>query len=263
MDNNNYSDVTSTAYLTPGNWFNLSQAEKCPVYRKESIKAMKAVVIVASSLSIICALFIILVSYCKREKKKELTNGTGETLGEAAGFQNSPIDIDPDEKIATNTGVRREKKEEKGTVKHPARLIIACMSVADILVAISHIWGVSNNYAPLHGIPIANPHHDIDHGEHFRNSNVGEGTECGAQAVMAIYGNIASFLWTDLLALMAVVMLRSSSNKYLKPTNFTSYRAFVVHNTICWGIPLLITCILGGTNAVGFEEGGDVGKIEL
>ena len=261
MDNNNYSDVTSTAYLTPGNFSLSSQAENCPVMGKESIKIMKAVVIVASSLSIICALFIIFVSYCKREKKKKLNNSTGETLGETAGFQNSPGPIDPDENIAINTGVRREEREEKETVKHPARLIIACMSVADILVAISHIWGVSNNYAPLLLGTSSIAYHHHDHGEHFRNSS--EGTECGAQAIIAIYGNIASFLWTDLLALMAVVMLRSSSHKCFKPANFTSYRAFVVHNTVCWGIPLLITCILGGTNAIGFEEGGDVGKIEL
>lgn len=261
MDNNSYSDVTSTAYLMPGN---SSQAEVCLVDRDDAISAMKMVVTVASSLSIICALFIILVSYCKQEKKKELTNNTGEALGETAGFQNSLRLTDLDESIATDPDLRKEERNEKEAVKHPARLIIVCMSAADILVAISHIWGVSNNYAPLQDTSIA---YSYDHhGEHFWNSSVPpESTyiECGAQAVLAIFGTISSFLWTDLLALMAVVMLRSSSNKYFKPTNFTSYRAFVIYNTVCWGIPLLVTCILGGKNAIGFEEGVDVGKIEL
>ena len=62
---------------------------------------------------------------------------------------------------------------------------------------------------------------------------------------------------------MVEITLHFLQYKYLKPTNFTSYRAFVVYNTVCWGIPLLITCILGGTNAIGFEEGVDVGKTEL
>ena len=47
------------------------------------------------------------------------------------------------------TGVRREGRREKAAVRHPARLIPVCISAADILVAISHIWRVSNNYVNL------------------------------------------------------------------------------------------------------------------
>ena len=47
------------------------------------------------------------------------------------------------------TGVRREESREKAAVRHPARLILVCISAADILVAISHIWRVSNNYVNL------------------------------------------------------------------------------------------------------------------
>ena len=229
-------------------------SSQCFVDKHESIVAMKTIIMVASSLSITGALAIILVLYCKADRTKE--NNFEEALHETARLQNpetisNASALTNDINTATNTAIRREERKERSrvTVQYPARLILVCISAADILVAISHIWGVTNNYANLQHTSIAYTH----------GGNISaESTECGAQAVLAIFGAISSFLWSDLLALMAVVMLRSS--KLCKPANFTSYRAFVVYNIICWGIPLLIVCVLGGTNAIGFEEGIDVGK---
>ena len=224
--------------------------------RHESIIAMKAIVMLASSLSILGALSIILVSYCKGESQKK--RETEAPLQETARLQNpetvSCASAQTNDTIATDyTIVRREERKGGSAVRHPARLILVCISAADILVAISHIWGVTNNYVNLQHTSIA-----YTHGE--KNISVAESTECGAQAVLAIFGAISSFLWSDLLALMAVMMLRSSKNRWFKPANFISYRAFVIYNIICWGIPLLIVCVLGGINAIGFEEGIDVGK---
>ena len=233
---------------------NFTDSTKCLVDRHESVIAMKAIIMVASSLSILGALGIILVSYCKGERKKG--NNLDEALRETARLQNPETiscasALTDDIMLATDTGVRREERKGRAAVHHPARLILVCISAADILVAISHIWGVTNNYVNLQHTSIAYTH----------GANISaESTECGAQAVLAIFGAISSFLWSDLLAFMAVVMLRSSSKKWLKLANFTSYRAFVIYNIICWGIPLLIVCVLGGTNAIGFEEGIDVGK---
>ena len=234
---------------------NFTYSTKCLVDRHESVIAMKAIIMVASSLSILGALGIILVSYCKGERKKE--SNLDEALRETARLQQNPETtscasaLTDDIMPAIDTGVRREERKGRAAVRHPARLILVCISAADILVAISHIWGVTNNYVNLQHTSIAYTH----------GANISaESTECGAQAVLAIFGAISSFLWSDLLAFMAVVMLRSSSKKWLKPANFTSYRAFVIYNIICWGIPLLIVCVLGGTNAIGFEEGVDVGK---
>ena len=233
---------------------NFMQSTKCLVDRHESIVAMKAIIMAASSLSILGALSIILVSYCKGEGKR---GNLEEALRETARLHRDPETIScasaqTDDTTATDyTGVRREERRGETAVRHPARLILVCISAADILVAISHIWGVTNNYVNLQHTSIAYTH----------GANISaESTECGAQAVLAIFGAISSFLWSDLLALMAVVMLRSSSNRWLKPANFITYRAFVVYNIICWGIPLLVVCVLGGTNAIGFEEGVDVGK---
>ena len=229
-------NVTS-AYVIPD--FNLSDDRGCLVGRNESVVAMKAVVTVASSLSILGALGIILVSYCMGERMLKKENNLDKET--STGLQN-PVLTDDDN--ATDTGVRREGRKESTTVQYPARLIIVCISAADILVAISHIWGVTNNY-----------NYYVHEHIHIRAE---ERTECGAQAVLSIFGAISSFLWSDLLAFMAVVMLRSSKKKWFKPANFISHRAFVIYNIICWGIPLLVVCVLGGKHVLGFKEG--VGK---
>ena len=237
---------------------NFTQSSKCLVDRHESIIAMKAIIMIASSLSILGALSIILVSYCKGESQKKGNLEAEALLQETARLRNpetvSCASAQTNDTIATDyTTARREESSRKGgsAVHHPARLILVCISAADILVAMSHIWGVTNNYVNLQHTSIA-----YTHGENISS----ESTECGAQAVLAIFGAISSFLWSDLLAFMAVVMLRSSKNRCFKPANFISYRAFVIYNIICWGVPLLIVCVLGGTNAIGFEEGVDVGK---
>jgi hypothetical protein len=233
---------------------NFTLSSKCFVERHGSIVAMRAIIMVASSLSILGALSIILVSYCKGETKKE---NLDEALRETGRLRNpetiSYASAQTDDTTATDFIVtNREDRKGGSAVRYPARLILVCISAADILVAISHIWGVTNNYANLQ-------HNSIAY-THGTNISEAENTECGAQAVLAIFGAISSFLWSDLLALMAVIMLRSSRKWWLKPANFISYQAFVIYNIICWGIPLLIVCVLGGTNAIGFEEGIDVGK---
>ena len=144
------------------------------------------------------------------------------------------------------------------TIEDPARLIIACISAADMIVAVSHIWGVTKNYPHQEQHSSANVHSSRNH--HNYNITAAENSECGAQAALSIFGALSSFLWSDLLALMAVVMLRSSSKRWFKPANFITYRAFVIYNIICWGIPLMIVCVLGGVNAIGFEDTIDVGK---
>lgn len=230
----------------------------CPVDSPESVEAIKAIVIVASSLSILGALAIILVSYCKgeptRKENIELNQSTQLGHSESTMLQ-SPTQTDSDDD-ATDTDVRNEERNKKTTVQYPARLIIACISAADMIVAVSHIWGVTKNYPHLQH-RFANGYRPQIH--HY-NISAPENSECGAQAALSIFGAISSFLWSDLLALMAVVMLRSSSKRWFKPANFITYRAFVIYNIICWGIPLLVVCVLGGVNAIGFEDSIDVGK---
>ena len=137
-------------------------------------------------------------------------------------------------------------------MQYPARLVLVCISAADILLAISHIWGVSNNYANL-------KHTSIAYTETSANLTAAS-MGCGAQVFLATFGAISSFLWTDVLALIAASTLKTSP---IEKYDFVTYRAFLVYNLICWGIPLIVVCVLGGRNAIGFERSVDVGKSRL
>ena len=237
---------------------NLTPTADCIIDRHTSIIAMKAVILVASSLSVIGALTIILVSYCKSESNdirdktrpmsaQSLRQG-GRNDPETSSFLESSQQLPDNGHNDTMGTENRHRQWKQGIVQNPARVILVCISAADIIVAISHIWGVTNNYENVRHTSFA----------YNQGLNINQTAECGAQAVLAIFGAISSFLWSDVLAFMAVMMLRSS--KKLRPGYFVSNRAFVVYNLICWGIPMIIVCILGGMNAVGFEEGIDVGK---
>lgn len=235
----------------------LSNSTLCVVDKDEFVTAMKAIIMVASSLSILGALMIILVSYCKQEKNGNTRAATALVTRHALRGENSETSSlnfnGPNETEYTVNNMSATDTRfggKRGLVQNPARIILVCISAADIIVAVSHIWGVSNNYANLQQTSLRYTH---------RHLNISaENTECGAQAALAIFGAISSFLWSDVLAFMAVVILRSS--RWLRPRYFISNRAFVVYNLICWGIPLVVVCVAGGLNAIGFEEGIDVGK---
>ena len=60
------------------------------------------------------------------------------------------------------------------------------LSVADLLVAISHLWGIAQNIEKF--LPVYYP---------VNATNVATtDTQCTTQAAVAVFGTIASFLWT-------------------------------------------------------------------
>ena len=71
------------------------------------------------------------------------------------------------------------------------RLIVIMLSVADLLVAISHIWGVTQNI-------------DRFMKETTSNSSYAD-TQCTTQAVFAVFGSLSSSMWTLALVSCALV----------------------------------------------------------
>lgn len=222
----------------------LTNSTHCPLDSEYFATALKAIIIFTSSLSILGALLIILVLYCKKDQLN-----TDGAVGEEHTDRRFPFGRRLN---ASNENNRASDnvQDVRGTVQHPARVILVCISAANIIAAVSHIWGVSNNYARLQQTSLA----------YLSGVNISaESTECGAQAVVAIFGTLSSFLWSDVLAFMAVIMLKSS--RKLRPSYFVTNRMFVFYNIVCWGIPLLVLVILGANQAIGYEEGVDVGKL--
>ena len=90
------------------------------------------------------------------------------------------------------------------------RHIVVMLSIADLLVAVSHIWGATQ---PLEKFLEAyNPN-----GSNFSSTDI----QCTAQAVLAIVGTLASFLWT--WALVSYVLTVTSMPGIAITVNITRY----------------------------------------
>ena len=69
------------------------------------------------------------------------------------------------------------------------RHIVVMLSIGDLLLAVSHIWGISQNVEKF--LEVYHPNQsDISATD----------VQCTTQAVVAVFGTMASFLWTLSLA---------------------------------------------------------------
>lgn len=80
------------------------------------------------------------------------------------------------------------------------RHIVVMLSIADLLVAISHLWGATQKLE------------NFMEAYHSKNASDSEFSttdiQCTAQAVLAVVGTLASFLWT--LAIVSYVLIVTS-----------------------------------------------------
>ena len=118
-----------------------------------------------------------------------------------------------------------------------ARKLLVNLSIADIVVAVSHFVGLFTNYERFL----------YDGNE--KNTDVG----CSVQAAFTMYSSIASILWTIAVALymFTVIILR-------KPT--AAKRTVPVYFLVCWGVPVVFTVWFGVVQYLGFEQNVDIGR---
>lgn len=81
------------------------------------------------------------------------------------------------------------------------RNIVVMLSVADMILAVSHIWGTSQNFEKF-----IEAYHPI--GTNISSTD----TQCTAQAVLAVFGTLSSFLWTLALVSFVFVMYLTEGN---------------------------------------------------
>ena len=129
-------------------------------------------------------------------------------------------------------------------VRSRVRYIVVCISVADILVAWAHIWGISSHYERSF-----NAYRSANSSEHYAD------TGCAVQATLAVYGTLASFLWTVALAWFVFFSLCCPCTKCLPGTALS---VFIAH-IFCWGAPLAVITWLGEGSQLGFSRGISVG----
>lgn len=148
---------------------------------------------------------------------------------------------------------------------------IIFLSISDILVAFSHLWGILQN---LEGkfIDAYQPAGAL------KNSTGGTDVQCTLQAALNSFSTVSSFLWTLtlMISVVAIEGCRGYTNKKFlrrycpdaevaedKPED-PHWCDTMIFNNICplisFGIPLLLVFSLSVAGVLGFSESLDTGK---
>ena len=124
------------------------------------------------------------------------------------------------------------------------RQILVFLSIADILIAWGHLWGISTYLERLHDVSSQ------------YNTSV-PSSDCSVQAVITIYGTIASFMWTVILTMLVFVLIKHQQKEKVK--RYFGRKAFTIYHLLCWLVPLIEICIMARLNLLGYDT-VDIGE---
>ena len=198
-----------------------------PADRHGVILPLKICVGVTSVLSIIGG-FLIVLTFCLRDMGLCFKSNRQHSTVPAAA--------------ATRSRSRRPNTE----LISPGRVILVNLSIADMLVSGSHLWGVAAGYDS-----------DFSHNDTMNTSGpIGSSnTMCSVQGGVAVYFTIASFLWTIILSFFVVgTLLLPHPRRYGSPC------ALLVYLVMCWGLPAVVIIVVALKNEFGLEDKDAIGK---
>ena len=125
------------------------------------------------------------------------------------------------------------------------RQLLVNLSVADILVALTHFTGLYTNYdrflSPCNGPNV------------YGNFTNLTDPWCATQGALTMFSVLASFLWTIAVAVYLFVVIVVNRALWAK-------RLRAVFYPVCWGVPGVIVVAFGAKQYFGFEENVDIGK---
>lgn len=132
-----------------------------------------------------------------------------------------------------------------------AREILVQLSIADMIVALSHLIGVLVNLPHFIPKPCETPEQVIDKFDNdtHRVSEI----VCEVQGGATMFGTLSSFLWTMAVAVYLLTIIVFERPQFAQWLRCTFY-------PICWGIPLSLTLWFGLDHYLGFEESIDIGR---
>ena len=122
-----------------------------------------------------------------------------------------------------------------------ARQILVQLSIADILVAVAHIFGVNVTLPKFTNLIC----------DDFYNAT--SDVLCQVQGGIAVFSTTGSYLWTIAVAYYFLVIIVFESQKIGKLLLIVSY-------PICWGFPAILVIILGVQGYLGFQPNLDASK---
>ena len=117
-----------------------------------------------------------------------------------------------------------------------ARQLLVNLSVADIIIALSHFVGLLANYETTF------------HAEKGITENISYNTTplCATQGAFTAFGTVASFLWSMLIAVYMLVLTQS---KTMKPRKILVPIIYIAS----WGIPTVIVIVLAARGYLGYN----------
>ena len=133
----------------------------------------------------------------------------------------------------------------KMAMMSPGRIILVNLSIADIILAGSHLWGVSANYQNYF---LKNDN------AHSSGPNGSTDTMCDVQGAIAVYGTIASFLWTIILSFFVVGTLLLPHPRW-----YGSLYALLVYIVTCWGLPAVVVIVVSIMKELGVQDDATIG----
>lgn len=119
-----------------------------------------------------------------------------------------------------------------------ARQLLASLSVADIIIAVSHFLGLFVNYKRFIT-------EDEDGSKFISNSSYADPL-CITQAAFTMFGTVASLLLSMLIGFYLLVLTQS---KTMKPAKCLVPFIYLIG----WGVPLVIVALVGGLRSYGYE----------
>ncbi len=125
-----------------------------------------------------------------------------------------------------------------------ARQILVHLSIADIIVVLSHMFGV------LYNLPTYTRPRECD-AQPIQEE--GRDLACEIQAGFTMFGVLATYLWTLAMAIYLLVII-------VFERNIIGKRLRLAYYPVCWGIPLITVIVFGTQDLLGFDESLDIGK---
>ena len=150
-------------------------------------------------------------------------------------------------------------------------VILINLSVADIIVASSHLWGLCSHLETT----FSSKNHSI--------IAAGQNVSCVTQAAFTILSTLSSFFWTDILAVFLAfnIVFAGCSNNFV--TGLNSHFAhiqdrvivpekaqaphccesplflYIIFPIIGWGVPMLMVVVVAVEDLLGYTEDFDQG----
>ena len=182
---------------------------------------------------------------------------------------------------AEQPGDEAKREDQKWVTKYKLKsynFILINLSIADIIVALSHFWGL-----------LSNLEHKFAHNKSAEyNISIipnGQDVSCTTQGAFTALSTLSSFFWTDILAffLASNIACKTCTNSKLsrqnedierdngntkivvvdKTTNCcdTPLFLYIIFPLLGWGLPMIMVLVFATKSILGYVEDYDGGKL--